>query len=488
MIQNVSTSPEKTLWTHEKLYKKIKDCFRDRLWKEEYAKVKYRINDQLLKAHVAYCEVKAWLKKKNWSNYKHADFIKLVDEQIENVVPLIKNWVSISFIIDSFIASLIHESGLTFSQKSLIEIYSQDIADRVESNLTSEWGQKNHKKMNWWEISSLSDLEKWMKNFVKDVMMILNQNWISSILESWNNTENDLIIDLLKLSFTLSEWKHHWQYRTTNEKYFEHIIRTARNNLEIWEKYTVLQSIIDLLHDVPEDSNISFDTLLERFGAKIALSVIVITKKSALTFVWESDWEDYMKISEILDSWICNAHLEIRDHVKSIIRKVESKKTKEKQEKVTIKSQWDVEKYASDLKEFFLTDIHVHAIGLHFSLTKNKEYKERRNTEYNKRFDDLKAYVIELISIYEIIGLSDEDINDICVLAATTKSADRRDNLENPKTLPNGSIDPEAFEKNIESTLEIIRGIIDILWESHPNVTALQRLTSHNSQKFIPST
>jgi len=95
-----------------------------------------------------------------------------------------------------------------------------------------------------------------------------------------NQTEAD--IDLLFKAYHFALGAHGEQKRKTGEPYIQHPLHTAFILAQI--KADMPTIIAGILHDVPEDTNISLEQINQEFGEEIALLVEGITKLSKVKY------------------------------------------------------------------------------------------------------------------------------------------------------------------------------------------------------------
>lgn len=88
--------------------------------------------------------------------------------------------------------------------------------------------------------------------------------------------------DRINRAYELAAEAHRAQTRATGEPYVNHCVQTATilANLYLDEESIVA----GLLHDVPEDTNVTVETIQERFGEEVARLVDGVTKLSQLRF------------------------------------------------------------------------------------------------------------------------------------------------------------------------------------------------------------
>ena len=306
------------------------------------------------------------------------------------------------------------------------------------------------------------------KELVWKIIEKVNSTWNSTLVIEWADFKNDLLLKLAKVAWSVSEWKHHGQTRDSWEDYIHHPIAVARNNLENSQQYNIKQTLVDLLHDVLEDTNVSFKTMKYLFWNDIALAVLAVSKQSFSNFIYPMHINDYKTLQYVKNSWVLNSELGLADLYQSVIRRVESilssqewgKKTKLNSEG-KIRSQKDI-----FLRQWLSQKEFEWIVGF-TKLANTKTYKAQRNKLNDYRLLHWVETVTELAKANDI-DLTAAEINAIAILAATTKTGDRRHNNAHPKN-------NKQHLKNIEGTQNIIiPWAISVLWENHPNIKELQ--------------
>ncbi len=93
--------------------------------------------------------------------------------------------------------------------------------------------------------------------------------------------------DLLARAYAFADEKHAGQMRKTGEPYVEHPIAVAGILAELGMDDVTIAA--GLLHDVPEDCNVSYEEMQERFGAEVAQLVEGVTKLKHIRFDTKAD-------------------------------------------------------------------------------------------------------------------------------------------------------------------------------------------------------
>jgi GTP diphosphokinase / guanosine-3',5'-bis(diphosphate) 3'-diphosphatase len=112
-------------------------------------------------------------------------------------------------------------------------------------------------------------------------------------------TDIELLVELFKSyspeadtariiqAYDLARDAHAGQTRATGDPYLTHVLQTAKI---LADMYMDEPSIVaGLLHDVPEDTSVSLDTIRERFGVEVARLVDGVTKLSQLRLGMEQE-------------------------------------------------------------------------------------------------------------------------------------------------------------------------------------------------------
>lgn len=104
------------------------------------------------------------------------------------------------------------------------------------------------------------------------------ENLLSKIQEYYPQADMELIIK----AYSYAEDCHQGQYRNSGEKYFTHPYNVAMILTELnMDDRTIAAA---LLHDVLEDTEVKYDTLVEMFGEEVANLVEGVTKLKKLKF------------------------------------------------------------------------------------------------------------------------------------------------------------------------------------------------------------
>ncbi len=93
--------------------------------------------------------------------------------------------------------------------------------------------------------------------------------------------------DLLARAYAFADEKHAGQTRKSGEPYVEHPIAVAGILAELGMDDVTIAA--GLLHDVPEDCNVSYEEMQERFGADVAQLVEGVTKLKHIRFDTKAD-------------------------------------------------------------------------------------------------------------------------------------------------------------------------------------------------------
>ena len=93
--------------------------------------------------------------------------------------------------------------------------------------------------------------------------------------------------ELVERAYAFAEEKHRGVTRKTGEAYIEHPLAVARILAELGMDDIPLAAA--LLHDVPEDCNVSFEEMTERFGPEVAHLVEGVTKLKQIRFDTKAD-------------------------------------------------------------------------------------------------------------------------------------------------------------------------------------------------------
>lgn len=89
-------------------------------------------------------------------------------------------------------------------------------------------------------------------------------------------------LDMVRLAYEFSKNAHKGQKRLSGEPYFNHPLATAQKLADI--KADIPTIIAGLLHDVPEDTEITLKEIEENFGSEVAKLIEGITKLSKIKY------------------------------------------------------------------------------------------------------------------------------------------------------------------------------------------------------------
>jgi len=89
-------------------------------------------------------------------------------------------------------------------------------------------------------------------------------------------------LDMVRLAFDFAEKAHRGQYRKSGEPYIAHPIATAQILANMNIDVDII--IAALLHDVPEDTNVTLEEIEKNFGTDIATMIKGITKLGKLKY------------------------------------------------------------------------------------------------------------------------------------------------------------------------------------------------------------
>ena len=103
---------------------------------------------------------------------------------------------------------------------------------------------------------------------------------IDKLLEKIHNNCNNVDVDMVKKAYYFAEEAHKDQKRESGEPYFIHPVAVAEILAELGMDTNTI--VAGLLHDVIEDTAISYDETVELFNAEIANLVEGVTKLTKL--------------------------------------------------------------------------------------------------------------------------------------------------------------------------------------------------------------
>lgn len=130
----------------------------------------------------------------------------------------------------------------------------------------------------------ITNLENQYKNFEKKVGSYLSTEHFSVVKKAYN--------------YALKA--HGKQTRLTGDMYITHPLATSNNLADLHLDYQTLSA--GLLHDVIEDCDVTYEDLLDEFGADIAKLVLGVTKLTEVENVSEIRWEENIQTHSLLEA------------------------------------------------------------------------------------------------------------------------------------------------------------------------------------------
>jgi (p)ppGpp synthase/HD superfamily hydrolase len=225
---------------------------------------------------------------------------------------------------------------------------------------------------------------------------------------------------------------------------------------------------VAILHDIVEDTNISIPTIAKLFWAKIALSVELLTKKSALDFVDETI-KSHKKMKERLEnSTLINNNWLLCDRVKSILRKIKEKEEQKQEwdDKINLKSKkaYNAEEKLFLERSWLTLQETIDLPKLNFL---EEKYKQARNTHYFSKYQDDTELMNQANAVVgkRWFTLSQEQIQEAANNSIIVKLADRHHNLNTlwNKEKISGVI--KKVSETIDYLLSAPKGLCDRLQE-----------------------
>jgi len=116
---------------------------------------------------------------------------------------------------------------------------------------------------------------------------------IDTIIQKVRENDPGADIDLIVSAYHFGKKAHEGQYRKTGEPYFEHCLQTAYTLAQIQADSTTVAA--GLLHDVVEDTSVSFKKIKEEFGEEIAKLIKGITKLEKVKYRGEDRYVRNLK-------------------------------------------------------------------------------------------------------------------------------------------------------------------------------------------------
>ncbi len=105
---------------------------------------------------------------------------------------------------------------------------------------------------------------------------------IDQVISRVKENEPQADLDLLRLAYDFAEKAHQGQKRRTGEPYIQHSLHTAFVLAQIKADFNTVMA--GLLHDVPEDTELTLEDVKKNFGSETAKLVEGITKLSKIKY------------------------------------------------------------------------------------------------------------------------------------------------------------------------------------------------------------
>lgn len=166
---------------------------------------------------------------------------------------------------------------------------------------------------------------------VNSTLISTQERWVSilwkkvhdRIFGAWNKSEEtrkkiNKKMQVINVAYNLAKLKFEWKFRDiSNEWYFEHLRETANILIESWisKNVTIYQVVVALLHDVIEDTNMTYYWLVQSLSNNISIEFAekIATWIQGLT---KNNWHDY--IPSFLDKdfvkWYENVKQESKEY------------------------------------------------------------------------------------------------------------------------------------------------------------------------------
>lgn len=217
-------------------------------------------------------------------------------------------------------------------------------------------------------------------------------------------------IDFIKDGYYFAELNHQGQFRKSGDPYIKHPLEIA---FMLAELHTSPSTIVaGLLHDLVEDTDVTLDDIIERFGEDVASIVDGVTKISKLKYMTKEK-----ALAKTHQKILLAMAKDIRVVVVKLVDRVHNMRTLEFQseEKQKIISQETLDLYAPLAHRMGMYLIKAELQDLSFKYLNPKKYKEISGLVVNQkkvREEDIKIMedrVSEIvlqngISNYEITG------------------------------------------------------------------------------------
>jgi len=105
---------------------------------------------------------------------------------------------------------------------------------------------------------------------------------IQQIISQVKKDDPKINTDIIRLAYDFAREAHNGQTRRRGEPYIQHCLQTALTLAEIKAEIDVI--VAGLLHDIPEDTNLTLKDIEKNFGKKVAFLVEGITKVGKIKY------------------------------------------------------------------------------------------------------------------------------------------------------------------------------------------------------------
>lgn len=419
----------------ERFWYSFRDLIIQLSWKESLSKEdNLELKNEMQKITTLYTLMKSifcpWYDIPDWYISKKMSFIefswKLHAYLLDNTQDF--NWKNFWEIVDKILKYMLIfiKKRSNLSKRAIKEIFwfsslnfNIDIVDSYEENNPST-------------DESAVFLSKERK--VEELRNLVYDKIFREKVDSWEISKKDVVGQMrkLNLAYALVKLKFQWSKRKSWERYFEHLKEVTLIWLKEWLTKDFNEVLISMLHDIIEDTDISFQTLRELFWERIAIWVELISKNNLTNYI--SDGWDLQELREIRRFWILNDKWWIKDSFKKKIRKLKELISPLQYEYLI--HYWNITKDIKEtLKLLWISENKIFAFIKYKEL--EEKYKKSKNDAYWYHMDSLEDFYSKAHRIRRehIIRLSDKALKWVAQKSLTVKLSDRIHNLRTMREL-----------------------------------------------------
>ena len=140
-------------------------------------------------------------------------------------------------------------------------------------------------------ISPSKNHQRWIDIMYKLIHKTLLQK--DTQFSKLSSEEQNAKMNFMSIAYSLAKAFHRGQTRLDGKRYFEHIKSVTYILITEFPKITFNQVIAAYLHDILEDTHITYSTIENIFGSDIIRIVDAVTKKPDEYYLWPDEKDHY---------------------------------------------------------------------------------------------------------------------------------------------------------------------------------------------------